>query len=274
MLIDEAQFRRKLENLQNLPAFPEMLDKFNAMVSDPTVSLNQVGELIGQDQLLSIKILKLVNSAFYGFPGRISTVTHALVLLGYDVVKGLILSASVFDVMVEKWRPLWRHSLAVSRACGIICKKMNVDAGEEVAMAGLLHDIGKVVLLVTEPDIYAKVTRTAIKKNRPMYEVENGMLGFDHSDVAGWLCERWHLPQRLAAPMGNHHHPDRADYGEVATSVVFFADNLVKAMDFGAENGAPVEPMNPTVLKHLKISRDFLADIVKAVEPELEGISV
>ncbi|MDP8222978.1 MAG: HDOD domain-containing protein [Candidatus Lernaella stagnicola] len=272
MLIDEKAFRSRLDNLQNLPAFPGILDKFNEMATDPRISMSQIGDTIGKDQMLAMKILKLVNSAFYGFPGRISTVTHALVLLGYDVVKGLILSASVFDVMADKWRPLWKHSLAVSKATGIICKQMNLPNAEEIGMAGLLHDIGKVVLMIMEPEVYQTVIQAASKKGRPIVIAEQSMIGFTHSDVALWLCERWNLPQRLAAPMSFHHTPELATYAELATAVVFIGDNMVKAMGQGAEPNAPVEKINPAVTERVSISREQLVAIVEKLEPELESL--
>jgi putative nucleotidyltransferase with HDIG domain len=271
MLVNPASFRAKVDQLQNLPAFPDILQQFNDLVKDPHVSMNQVGDLISRDQVLSMKMLKLVNSAFYGFPGRISTVTHALLLLGYDVVKGLILSASAFDVMAEKWAPLWKHSLGVSKACGLICKKLRIDNAEEISMAGLLHDIGKLVLIIMEPEAYEQVTRAAEVKNRLMAQAEQTMLGFDHTDVASWLCEKWHLPQRLSGPMSNHHKVDRGALTQVSTAVVFFADNLVKALGYGA-GSAVVEPLPPQALAHLAITHDLLAEIIDVLEKEMDTL--
>lgn len=274
MMIDEKVFRAKVNALQNLPAFPGILDKFNELVKDPKISMNQIGDLISKDQLLSVKILKLVNSAFYGFPGRISTITHALVLLGYDVVKGLILSASVFDIMFDKWQPLWRHSLGVSKACGLICNRLKVENAEEISMAGLLHDIGKVVFLLMEPDIYGQVKHAAEKRNRPIVMAEQTMLGFNHADVASWLCEKWHLPQRLSTPMAFHHNPDQAPNAPVPTAVLFLADNLVKALGYGTEPLALVEPMPESVTKNLAVTHQFLADVTDVLEAELVALGV
>jgi putative nucleotidyltransferase with HDIG domain len=230
--------------------------------------------MISKDPVLAVKILKLINSAFYGFPGRISTVTHALLLLGYDVVKGLILSAAVFDVMADKWAPLWKHCLGVSKACGLICNKLKVENGEEVAMAGLLHDIGKLVLILMETQAYEQVTRAVEKKGQPAYIVEQSMLGFDHTDVAAWLCERWLLPQRLSAPMSCHHKPEKTTYAPAQTAAVFLADNLVKALGYGTEKSARVEPLPPVVTHHLSLTHERLVEIVDILEPELASLAL
>jgi len=273
-LIEEKAFRAKIDDLQNLPAFPGILEKFNEMAKDPHVSMNQIGDMVAQDQVLSLKILKLVNSAFYGFPGRISTVTHALVLLGNDVVKSLILSVSAFEVMADQWRPLWRHSLAVSKACGIVCQELKIPGEEEVGMAGLLHDIGKVLLVILEPEAYRTVIQAASKKGRPITSVEDAMLGFNHCNVAEWLCERWNLPHRLTAPLAFHHAPETADYAEKPAAAVFLADNVAKAMGYGAEPVAMVEPMNPAVAELLGLTPAHISTIVKKLEPELAALGI
>jgi len=274
MLIDKDKFQKKVDKLDSFPAFHGILDKFNEMVQDPTISMGQIGDLISQDVALSMKILKLVNSAFYGFPGRISTITHALVLLGYDVVKGLILSATVFDLMSEKWADLFKHSLAVSKASGLICERRSIPDAEEIGLAGLLHDIGKVVLLVEEPDIYQKVVEGASKRGIPLYMAEQKLMGFDHSEVAGWLCERWHLPQRLTMPLTYHHRPAEAEQAAKQVAVVFMADNLVKALGYGTQPGAKVSPVPDEVTELLQIDRDLLAELVEALENELEMMDV
>ena len=274
MLLDKDQFQKKLAKLQNLPAFPSILDRFNEMVKDPSISMSQIGDVIGQDQMLSLKILKLINSAFYGFPGRISTITHALVLLGYDVVKGLILSATVFEEMSNDWRELWKHSLGVSKACGLICEKLRIPDAEEIAMAGLLHDIGKVVLILEEPVIYGKVQMGAAKHDMPIELAEQKLLGFDHTEVASWLCDRWHLPQRLGVPMAYHHHPESSKNPQMHSVVVFLADNVTKAVGAGAEVNSKVMPIPTIVTDMLNINRDFLEQLVIDLERELQTITV
>lgn len=270
MLLDKDKFRRKVDRLQNLPTAPDLLDKFNEMVNDPSVSMGKIGEMVSQDQILAMKILKLVNSAFYGFPGRISTVTHALVLLGYDVIKGLILSATAFEAISEKWTGMWTHSLGVSKACGIICDVLKIPDAEEVGMAGLLHDIGKVIFFTEEPDIYQKILLSAAKHNLPMIVAEQKLLGLDHTEVAGWLCDRWNLPQKLAAPMTYHHNPTGADTAQRATAVVFLANNVIKAFGYGVPEGAKVEPVPDEIVEMLKIDHDFLVDLVNRLEKELQ----
>ena len=272
MQIDKEAFRKKVERLDNMPSVPGILDKFNEMVNDPTISMGQIGELIAQEQMLAAKILKLVNSAFYGFPGRIGTITHALVLLGYDVVKGLILSATVYDAMSDKWSEMWHHSLAVSKACGLICEKRKIPDAEEVAMAGLLHDIGKVVFFMELPDIYPKVINGANKHRLPLVLAERKLLGFDHTEVASWLCEHWYLPQRLSMPMIHHHDPEQSKNAFLNTSTVFLADNVVKALGFGTSAGAKVMPVPPAVVEILEIDRESLEDLVKDLEKELQFI--
>ena len=146
------KLKRDLDEMDTIPTISTLLNKFTEMVNNPRCSIQQIGEEISKDQGISMKVLKLVNSAFYGFPGRISTVTHALILLGYDVVKSLILSASVLDMMSDKMSNLWRHSMATSITSGILAKMIEHPSPEEVSMAGLLHDMGKLIMKLKIPE--------------------------------------------------------------------------------------------------------------------------
>jgi len=249
------------------------MEKFNQMIKDPKVSMTQIGDLISMDQLLSVRILKLMNSAFYGFPGRISTVTHALVLLGYDVMKGLILSAAAFDIIHDKWNELWKHSACVSKACGMICELQGFKDAEEIAMAGLLHDVGKVILVLLEGEKYKKVTLSAQKNNISVLQAEKMMMGFDHTEVAGWICERWNLPQRLAVPMVFHHTPQNSQHAQLPTAVVFLANNVVKAMGKGTENFAKVEKVPSAVSDLIKMDHAFFDKLVGRLESELDALT-
>ena len=166
MPIDSSIFKRKVEALENLPTLPGVVSKLSQMVESPTISTAQVGEMIGADQVLSAKVLRLINSAFFGFPGKISTVTHALVLLGFNAVKGLVLTASVFDIMATEMLHLWKHSLGVSLSAGIISRRLELKDTEEIIVAGLLHDIGKVALKVEGPDEYDLVAQEVAELTR------------------------------------------------------------------------------------------------------------
>ncbi|HDM32619.1 MAG TPA: HDOD domain-containing protein, partial [Deltaproteobacteria bacterium] len=130
------------KKIQSLPTLPPVVKKLTKMVESPDVTARDLGKLISSDQVLSAKVLKLVNSPFYGFPGRISSISHAIILLGFNVIKGVVLSASVFDLMEQSMVGLWEHSLACAIVAGTISRGLDIPEPEEVSTAALLHDIG------------------------------------------------------------------------------------------------------------------------------------
>ena len=156
------------------------------MIGRPNVSAEEIGTLIEKDQVLSAKVLRLANSPFYGFPSRIASVAHAVVVLGLNVVKGLTLCATAFDMMRNAgMNELWRHSLGVAMTAHILGTKAAMKNPEEVFVAGLLHDIGKVVLYVKWPDVGQQITTVTRNTSRPLMDTEQELFEVTHADVGG-----------------------------------------------------------------------------------------
>ena len=155
---DQTQLRQRVEKLGQLPTLPHVVQRIVSMVDRPETSAEDLGRLIEKDQVLSAKVLRLANSPFYGFPARIASVSHAVVVLGLNVVKGLTLGATIFDLMKNAGMDdLWRHSLGVAMMAHILAVRAGHKSSEEVFVAGLLHDLGKVVLYSKLPDLAATV---------------------------------------------------------------------------------------------------------------------
>ena len=187
-----TQYKGAVLAVQNLPTLPSVMYEVTALMDDPNVSIEQIEDTIGMDQVLSAKVLKMVNSPIYGFPGRISSVQHALVLLGFNVVKGLIISTSVFDDATETMRDLWNHSMACSLASAEIARVLKFKDHGEYAVAGLLHDIGKVGIpdsILLKPGkltveefavmkTHAAIGRDAIRRAELLLGTEDSFLQF------------------------------------------------------------------------------------------------
>lgn len=268
MTLDQAYFQKKVENLESLPTLPGVVTKLSALVENPDTSTAQVGDMISADQVLSAKVLRLINSAFFGFPGKIGTVTHALVLLGFNSVKGLVLTASVFDIMAGEMLALWTHSLGVSVTAGLIARRIGLADPEEVQVAGLIHDIGKVVLKVEEPDYFDQVNAKVAESNLLFMEAEEEIVGFPHTKTAGWLCDKWNLPSSIREPITLHHNPLRAGESAEATYIVHVADILVRALGFGSGGDNRIPPLNREVIKNLGLSLPAVEEILWGMEEE------
>lgn len=276
--INQDEFRRRVEKLANLPTLPSLLNRFNEMIQDPKISMATFAKELSKDQALTSKILKLINSAFYGFPGRIGTVAHAVVLLGYDALKGLIVTSNIFDDLPEKAYPLWVHSIAVSVASRQVAQELNLADVEEFAVAGLLHDLGKVVMHIELADEYDEVIRYAEENQIPMVDAEDKFFGFNHSDIGVWLSKKWSLPSKLTTAIGYHHikdvsklPPEYSDY-QMRVFVVSVANRIVKSLGCTADIDIPFTEEDASLTSFVEISKEQLETIVNKIAPELDSL--
>jgi putative nucleotidyltransferase with HDIG domain len=271
--VDQAALKRGIERMIELPTLPAVIQKVTSVIERQGTSAEDIGRIIETDQALSVKVLRLANSAYYGFPGRIASAGHAVVVLGVNVVKGLTLGASVFDMMVAAGMgPLWRHSVAVGAAARILAERVGLKNGEEVFTAGLLHDIGKVVLTVKAPDVDARIKKIMRSRDCPQVVAEREVLQFTHADVAGWLAEAWHLPTVLKEPISWHHDPAKATTARLQTDVVHVADVLVKALGYGEAVDDPVPPLSQQAWEGLHLTEETLTDCVNEMAGEFDSI--
>ena len=163
--IDSKALRHKVENINTLPTVPGVLKRLSLVLEKPRITIVEISAFISNDPALTTKILKMVNSAIYGFPGRIASVSHATMLLGLNVIKGLLLGVSVFELMQKTMNGLYEHSLGCAIASRIIATKKGVKEPDEVSVAGLLHDIGKVILALEYPAEYQAAMNEAQAKS-------------------------------------------------------------------------------------------------------------
>lgn len=253
--------------VRDLPTLPKVLDEVSKLVERPDSTTEQVARLISMDQVLSAKVLKMVNSPVYGFPGRISSIGHALVLLGFNVLRSIIVSTSVFEVMTENMVGLWEHSLGCAMACGSLARMLGLKDAEEYSVAGLLHDLGKVVATVQLPDLKPEIERVVAERDLYYLEAEREVLGFGHDRINAWLADHWKLPANIKEGLSYHHKPHLAQLYPEMASVVHIGDFMSRVFEYGFSGDVGVTYLQPESLKILKIRP---ADFEKLLD-ELSG---
>ena len=259
--------------VRDLPTLPTVLEEVSKLVENPDVSTDKIGKVIATDQVLTAKVLKMVNSPIYGFPGRISSINHALVLLGFNVIRGIIISTSVFDIMNQNMKGLWEHSLGCATAANAIARRVELDGPEEYSVSGLLHDLGKVVTAVQLPQLHTDIQNAVKSKDVTWLEAEKAVLGFGHNRINAWLADHWHLPGNIKEGMAYHHAPALASGYPAMAATVHLADFLVKLYEYGFSGDDQVPVFAPEALKVLGLRQSDLERILDDLSDKFVEIS-
>jgi putative nucleotidyltransferase with HDIG domain len=254
--------RKIISNTASLPAMPEVMLKVQQMINKPGTTPAQLAKIIEIDPAMVTGILKVANSAYYGFRGKVTTIQHASALFGTRRLAELISAVSACGVLGRsldgyglKAGDMWRHSIAVAYTAGEIAAAVGSDAPDSAYMAGLLHDVGKIIL-----DPYVRDRKvlfdnyTATYPEKPLQDAERAILGFDHAVIAAILCDNWNLPRAISFGIRHHHQPSSAgdhqlshivhlaDYITIQASVGVAGTAFCQALDESSRSLVPVDP--------------------------------
>jgi putative nucleotidyltransferase with HDIG domain len=270
-VIESNILRHRIQNIGSLPTVPESLRKLSRIIENSKISLNEISDFVQSDPAITFRILKMVNSAVYGFPGRIASVSHAIMLLGLNVVKGLLLGISVFELMQKAMKGLYEHSMGCAAAARIIAHKKGLRVPEEVYVAGLLHDIGKVVMALEFTDEYEAALSCVAAENISIGEAEKLFFADNHAVLGGVLSEKWRFPKKLTETILCHHVPHAAKFAPLETAIVHFADILIKARGLGFSGDHVVPVVSEAAFDILQFNENDIMEILQELEGSLEA---
>ncbi len=268
---------KALADVRQLPTLPVVYSRLQNVLQNPKVSAREVGNVIEQDQALASKLLRIVNSAYYGFPSKISTMSKTVVILGFNEVKHLSLSICILKMFESNQKAgdfdhleFWRHSIGVAVCAGILAKKSGVSkisSHEEAFVAGLLHDIGLIAQDQYIHGLFVKAVQKKQADNMYLYEAEKEIMGFTHEETGMFLTETWNLPPQLQATTGFHHIPIAKKGSSLfnLVSVVHIADIVAVALGFGSKG-------DPFVPKYYRECLDALGLTVADIESSIDEI--
>ena len=268
--IDVRVIREKIENINALPTIPKTLKKILGVIENPRISLNEISSFVAGDPALTTKVLKMVNSPIYGFPGRISSVNQAVILLGLTVVKGLLLGVSVFELMQKTMLGLWEHSLGSAIVCRLIAKRKGLKDPDELSIDGLLHDIGKILLVLQYPIEYGNAMNESDQSGLSIYDSEKNHFNTTHASVGSWMAQKWRFPPNLIEVIEYHHKPHLAKIAPMRSAIVHFADILVRARGFGFAGDRRLMPVNSKAWELLSLSESDIKEILLEAEDSFQ----
>ncbi len=263
-----SDLKKIIMDTKTLPTLPGVIQKLNTLSDNDKSSVQEMAKIVSSDQVLSARILRLANSPSYGFY-RVSTISNAMILLGVNVVKSLALSSSIFAIMEKDSVGLWEHSLGVGVAANLIARKLGLPECEEIATAGLLHDIGKVIIPLKCSEAEKTIQKLIYERQIFTMEAEREIIDTDHAEVGGWLSKSWFLPDKLSEPIAFHHDVAKSENHRIKTAVVHIADVLIKASGFGNSGDCFVPSIQKIAWDALKLNEQLLAELVDEVEDKL-----
>ncbi len=234
---DDNSIDSLVANVTELVTLPEVFLRFEQELNSPSASSESLADILITDPNITARLLSLANSAFFGFASRVETVHRALVLIGTSQVRDLILATVVVDrfsrlpIGVMNMSHFWQHSIAtaaLARALGI---EMRMRAADKLFIGGLLHDIGRLVLVLERPNEMAQALIRVQDERASLEALERELFGFDHAEVGEALARAWSLPDGVVNMIANHHRPEEVKHVEV--DLVHLADALAHSFGWG-----------------------------------------
>lgn len=276
-----SEYSELLAKLQDIPTLPIVAMKVTELINDPSSSSADIAEVLKKDQVLTAKILRLVNSSYYAIPGGVADVQRALAFLGFNTLAQLVLSLSVFSLFSNKdseyfsMLPFWKHALGTGVGAEMLAKRLKLPKPEEAFTCGLLHDIGKLVLHQIDPDRLLSIVKETAQNETTFLEVEKKLDLPGHSYLGEAIATKWGLPQVIRLAI-RYHHLDVSHMDSILSSAkpviqsVRLANMICVKNKLGNSGDCSKGEITPDMLEPLKIHPSELPALEEQLKTEME----
>lgn len=255
---------------------PAIYHKLHKAVQDPDVSFGDFSDIISADPNLAARMLRIANSPFYGLDSKVETITHALSIVGIDQVTELALAT----VMVQQFKGIakdlvnmqsfWMHSIGCGLAARTIAKNMDERQVEPYYIAGMLHDVGSLIIYKEVPEKAREILTRCKGEGLPLATVEEEVLGFTHAQVGAIVFSKWGLPKSLIQAVLFHHRPSKAEEYPLYPAVVHLGDVIAYEMNLGTGGEPAIPELDPGAILRVGLNRSFLTDIQDYVRDQVD----
>lgn len=268
----ELSVEHMVQDVSTIHSLPMFYSQISEVIDHPRSSIGDVAKIISEDQGLTARILKLANSPLFGYFSKIDTITQAVTIIGVCQVRDLALALSVMDVFkgipedLVNMEQFWKHSIATGLAARLLATTQREANLERFFVAGILHDVGRLVMYVRVPDICLELLEESRATGRLLHLAERERFSFDHAEVGGTLLRRWKIPPSVAEPVGSHHNCAEATQYPREASILHFADIIAHALQIGNSGETLVPELDNAVWERLQLSCYLLPTLVKQLD--------
>lgn len=269
-----------LKRIRDIPSLPKVVSRIMEIIGKPNTPASEIARLISYDPGLTSKVLRMVNSAAYGFQRQISSIQHGIMILGFNTVRGLVLSASIFKLFENQaqgnalgHQQFWEHSMGTAVAARMLAEEFRIAEAEDIFSAAMLHDIGKIVLNVYFAPSYHPVLKTARKRGlsfhgTAFHDLEKSMLGIAHTDIGNFLASKWKLPVTITEVIEYHHRPGEAPNCKPMVYMVALANELA-VLQYEKGGSYEKSPFLEEVLCYFNLTDDDAVFFLERLQGEM-----
>jgi HD-like signal output (HDOD) protein len=266
---------RLIENIVTLPTIPPVLAELNSAIADPNSSGADIARIISRDPSTATKVLRVANSAYYGLRNKVTTINHAVTMLGFKIIRNMVMTATVFEGSSSSdigglfdTESFWRHSLGAGIAAQVISREaLRLDKrNDDFFICGLLHDLGKIIFSQSLQDRFQQALQMSRDKGMSLFEAEKQVIGCTHAEVGGLLAKRWNLSQEVIATLHFHHLPLRAPENfKNHALVTHLADFMARKKGIGSGGGSDPD-LDRAAWDALKLSKRAIPGILSEID--------
>jgi len=270
-----------VKGVSGLVSLPDVCVRISEMVDSQCCSASDIGKVISRDAALTLRLLRIVNSAFFQFPSKIETVSRAITIVGNRELRDLVLAASVAGIFEKISSDLidldvfWRHGIYCGIISRIVATRCRVLHNERLFVAGLIHDVGRLILAYKMPTECRQVLDLMALEGATLRDAEQRVLGFDHAQVGATLMKVWCLPESHQAAALYHHTPQQADAYKLEASILYLANIIADIAESGAQNNTDLDDIPDDIWKITNVApADVESILIEARDPFIDALSL
>lgn len=269
-----STFQEIVDRIHTIPSLPEVVTKVVGMVNDPNSDAEEVGRIMSKDPAMAAKILRLVNSAYYGMPEPVSSLDQAIVILGFKTIRSIALSVSVINLFQQadtgfNLKAYWTHSSVSACICRLIAEKVGSVDPEVAFVVGLLKDIGLMLMLENAAEETKAIIAVSREYKLSLYTASHKVMQTDHAEIGAWLCEHWGLEDDVTQAIRHQFDIDHA-HDNLYIAIAQFSEYLCGLKKIRLSGDCNEPGIDPVIWEYLDMGKKDLVDILAVINDEVD----